>query len=80
MLKRVGDPGEGMIVPFASPRSVLNGRVREKRRFATQQFSIERLRALAKAADCTLNDVVLAICGAPCGVSFSRATTCRKDP
>ena len=62
ILKRVGDPGEGMIVPFASPRSVLNGRVREKRRFATQQFSMERLRTLAKAAGCTLNDVVLAIC------------------
>jgi len=41
---------------------VLNGRVREKRRFATQQFSMERLRTLAKAAGCTLNDVVLAIC------------------
>jgi WS/DGAT/MGAT family acyltransferase len=63
MLKRVGDPSEGMVVPFASPRSVLNGRVRENRRFATQQFSMERLRALAKAAECTLNDVVLAICG-----------------
>jgi len=63
MLRRVGDAGEGMIVPFTSPRSVLNGRVREKRRFATQQFSIERLRTLAKAAECTLNDVVLAICG-----------------
>ena len=62
ILKRVGNPGEGMIVPFASPRSVLNGRVREKRRFATQQFSMERLRTLAKAAECTLNDVVLAIC------------------
>jgi WS/DGAT/MGAT family acyltransferase len=63
MLKRVGDPSEGMVVPFASPRSILNGRVREKRRFATQQFSMERLRAMAKAAECTLNDVVLAICG-----------------
>jgi diacylglycerol O-acyltransferase len=42
---------------------VLNGRVREKRRFATQQFPMERLRNLAKAAECTLNDVVLAICG-----------------
>ncbi|NJD36325.1 MAG: wax ester/triacylglycerol synthase family O-acyltransferase [Betaproteobacteria bacterium] len=63
MLKRVGDPSEGLIVPFTSPHSVLNGRVREKRRFATQQFSIERLRTLAKAAECTLNDVVLAICG-----------------
>jgi WS/DGAT/MGAT family acyltransferase len=63
ILKRVGDPGEGMVVPFSAPRSVLNGRVREKRRFATQQFPLERLRAVAAAADGTLNDVVLAMCG-----------------
>jgi diacylglycerol O-acyltransferase / wax synthase len=63
MLRRVGDSGDGMVLPFDSPRSVLNGRVREKRRFATQQFSMERLRALAAAAHCTLNDVVLALCG-----------------
>ena len=62
MLKGLGT-GEGMIVPFTSPQSVLNGRVREKRRFATQQFSMERLRSLAGAAECTLNDIVLAICG-----------------
>ena len=63
ILKRIGDPGEGMVVPFDSPRSALNGRIREKRRFATQQFPLDRMRTLAKAADCTLNDVVLAICG-----------------
>ena len=63
MLMRIGDPGEGMALPFDSPQSVLNGRVREKRRFATQQFPMERLRALATAGQCTLNDVVLAICG-----------------
>ena len=63
ILRRVGDRSEGLVVPFDSPRSVLNGRVREKRRFATQQFPIERLRALAAAANGTLNDVVLAICG-----------------
>ncbi|MBL8386546.1 MAG: wax ester/triacylglycerol synthase family O-acyltransferase [Burkholderiales bacterium] len=62
MVKRVGNPGEGMVVPFSAPRSVLNGRVREKRRFATQQFAMERLRTLAAAAGGTLNDVVLAIC------------------
>ena len=62
MLKGLGT-GDGMIVPFTSPQSVLNGRVREKRRFATQQFPLERLRNLARAAECTLNDVVLAICG-----------------
>jgi diacylglycerol O-acyltransferase len=38
IFRRIGDPGEGMVVPFDAPLSVLNGRVREKRRFATQQF------------------------------------------
>lgn len=59
---RVGRRDEGLAVPFDAPRSVLNGRVREKRRFATQQFELARLRTLAKAADCTLNDIVLALC------------------
>jgi WS/DGAT/MGAT family acyltransferase len=63
IFRRIGDPGEGMAVPFDAPLSVLNGRVREKRRFATQQFPVDRLRAVAAAAQCTLNDVVLALCG-----------------
>jgi WS/DGAT/MGAT family acyltransferase len=42
---------------------VLNGRVRGKRRFATQSIPLDRMKALAAAADCTLNDVVLATCG-----------------
>ena len=63
ILKRIGDPRDGLAVPFDAPRSVLNGRVREKRRFATQQFPIERLKAVAEAAGGTLNDVVLALCG-----------------
>jgi WS/DGAT/MGAT family acyltransferase len=62
ILARVGDPGEGLVVPFDSPRSMLNGRVRETRRFATQRFEMDRLRALAAAAKGTLNDVVLAVC------------------
>jgi diacylglycerol O-acyltransferase / wax synthase len=62
IVKRIGERGDGLMVPFDAPLSVLNGRVREKRRFATQKFSMVRLRALAKAGDCTLNDIVLAIC------------------
>jgi diacylglycerol O-acyltransferase / wax synthase len=63
IIKRIGDPSDGLVVPFNSPRSVLNGRVREKRRFATQQFSMDRLRNVATEAGCTLNDVVLTLCG-----------------
>jgi len=63
MIRRIGDPAPGLMVPFDAPFSVLNGRVREKRRFATQQFPLARLRAVASAGGCTLNDVVLAVCG-----------------
>ncbi|MFN0182571.1 MAG: WS/DGAT/MGAT family O-acyltransferase [Aquabacterium sp.] len=63
ILKRIGDPSDGMAVPFDAPRSALNGRVREKRRFATQQFAMTRLRAVAEAGGGTLNDVVLTLCG-----------------
>jgi diacylglycerol O-acyltransferase / wax synthase len=63
IIKRIGAPGAGLAVPFDAPRSVLNGRVREKRRFATQQFPLARLRTLAEAAGGTINDIVLALCG-----------------
>jgi WS/DGAT/MGAT family acyltransferase len=63
IIKRIGAPGAGLAVPFDAPRSVLNGRVREKRRFATQQFPLTRLRTLADAAGGTINDIVLALCG-----------------
>ena len=33
------------------------------RRFATQQYDFERIKALATEADCTLNDIVLYLCG-----------------
>jgi WS/DGAT/MGAT family acyltransferase len=55
-------PGE-LRLPFAAPKSLLNGRIRGQRRVATQQFPLTRLKAVARAADCTLNDVVLALCG-----------------
>ena len=50
-------------VPFRAPRSILNGRIHAPRRFATQHYSVERLKAVAAAADASLNDVYLALCG-----------------
>lgn len=50
-------------VPFRAPRSVLNGRIHAPRRFATQTYEIDRMKAVAKSADGSLNDVFLAICG-----------------
>jgi diacylglycerol O-acyltransferase len=52
---------DALVAPFQSPPSVLNGRLTGQCRFATQQYDLARLKAIAKIADCTLNDVVLAI-------------------
>ncbi len=56
-----GDPDRA--VPFRAPRSILNRRIHSPRRFATQHYSVERLKAVATAADASLNDVYLALCG-----------------
>ena len=63
LLRTRGPADEALQVPFSAPSSALNRRVRSKRRFATQQIAIDRMKALAEAAGCTLNDLVLATCG-----------------
>jgi diacylglycerol O-acyltransferase len=63
MLSSTRDPDDALVVPFDAPKSSLNGRIRGQRRVATQQFSLARLKALGKAAGCTLNDIVLALVG-----------------
>jgi len=50
-------------VPFRAPRTILNGTIHAPRRFATQHYPVDRLKAIAKDADATLNDVLLTICG-----------------
>jgi diacylglycerol O-acyltransferase / wax synthase len=63
MLRVTKDVDTDLRIPFGAPGATINGRVRSARRFATQQFSMERMKALATAANCTLNDIVLAMCG-----------------
>jgi diacylglycerol O-acyltransferase / wax synthase len=46
-----------------APPTILNGTISATRRFAAQQYSTPRMRAVAAACDATLNDVVLAMCG-----------------
>jgi diacylglycerol O-acyltransferase len=49
--------------PYRAPSSVLGGKLGGQRRFATQQYELSRIKRLAKAADCTLNDIVLYLSG-----------------
>ena len=45
-----------------APRTIFNQQITGSRRFAAQDWPIERLRAIGKATGTTLNDVVLAMC------------------
>jgi WS/DGAT/MGAT family acyltransferase len=55
--------GRALQAPYRAPSSVLGGRLGGQRRFATQQYELDRLKALAKAAKATLNDIVLYLSG-----------------
>ena len=45
-----------------APNTILNREITASRRFAAQDWPIERIRAIGKATGTTLNDVVLAMC------------------
>ena len=51
-----------LATPFAGPKSIVNKRVGGARRLATQTYPLKRIRAVAKAAKVSVNDVFLAIC------------------
>lgn len=58
-----GFAGNDRAVPYRAPKSIFNERIHTPRRFATQQYSIERMRRIAKAAGGSLNDVFLTVVG-----------------
>jgi len=66
LLGDIGKPGPkrkaGSYIP-RGPRCILNGNTTGRRRFATQWLALARVKAIASAADATVNDVVLALCG-----------------
>jgi WS/DGAT/MGAT family acyltransferase len=49
-------------LPLQAPRSMFNVGITGSRRFAAESWPMDRLRRVGKAADATLNDVVLAMC------------------
>jgi diacylglycerol O-acyltransferase len=52
-----------LVSTLQAPHTMLNARTGRNRRLATQTADLERVKALAKAADGTVNDVVMAMCG-----------------
>jgi WS/DGAT/MGAT family acyltransferase len=53
-----------LVTPLHAPKSILNAKISRSRRFATQKVETARLKAIAKAVDGTLNDVVMALSAA----------------
>jgi WS/DGAT/MGAT family acyltransferase len=62
--RSVAKRDKALLAPMQAPKTILNGRVGRARRFATQQYGLDRLKQLGKRFGGTLNDVVLALCGA----------------
>ncbi len=57
-----GLKNETSALSLYAPRTMFNTTITGSRRFAAQDWPIERLRAVGKASGTTLNDVVLAMC------------------
>lgn len=60
---RAARRGDNNVVSYSAPESIFNQRITGSRRFAAQSYSLARFKALSKVFNCTLNDVVLAVCG-----------------
>jgi diacylglycerol O-acyltransferase / wax synthase len=55
--------GEPSPLAFYAPKTILNKNITGARRFAAEDWPLERLRAVGKVTGSSLNDVVLAMCG-----------------
>jgi diacylglycerol O-acyltransferase len=57
-----GVKNETSAISLYAPRTIFNQKITGSRRFAAQDWPIERLRGIGKATGTTINDVVLAMC------------------
>jgi WS/DGAT/MGAT family acyltransferase len=57
-------PDDALVAPLQAPKTVLNQKITRSRRFATQSLPLDRVKRVAAAVSGTVNDVILAICGA----------------
>lgn len=62
MKRNAKDPADpATAAPYAAPRTAINGRLSEQRRIATQTFDLARIKAVARAAGVTVNDLFVTI-------------------
>lgn len=58
-----GVKNEASAFSFYAPKSMFNVNITGSRRFAADDWPLERIKAISKASRTTMNDVVLAMCG-----------------
>jgi len=63
-LRKLFTAERDLVSPREAPKCLLNARISKSRRFATQSIDTARLKAVAKSAGGTVNDVVLALSAA----------------
>jgi diacylglycerol O-acyltransferase len=61
-LLRPAEADAPLTQPFTAPPSLFNVPISGSRRFVAQSYELARLKRIGKAADATLNDVVMALC------------------
>lgn len=71
---------EELVSPGQAPKCILNARIGRNRRFATAKFPMARIKALAKAGNATINDVVLALSSAAIRKYLAERDALPKDP
>jgi WS/DGAT/MGAT family acyltransferase len=64
LVRSAWEPDDPLTAPLSCPWSVINGRVTAQRRLATLSLDLGEVKSLARTLDCTLNDLVLAVCSA----------------
>lgn len=70
----------GAAVSFNAPKSMLNVPITGARRFAAQSWPMERIRQVGKAAEATVNDVVLAMCSGALRAYMQELNALPDDP
>jgi diacylglycerol O-acyltransferase len=61
--REIRDETPDFVSGFQAPPSILNQPISASRRFAAQTYSLTRAKAAGRALGCTVNDIVLAMCG-----------------
>jgi WS/DGAT/MGAT family acyltransferase len=65
-VRRMGQASSASVLPpapFAAPRTSFNAALTPRRAFAYTSLDLRRVKALRAATGCTVNDIVLALCG-----------------